>query len=125
MCYTNIISHRQKKIKYVSKKVTMKLQFEIEVAIFLRPLTRRLFPFLAVRRSQSKTQSAFFNFKGQTALLVIVGLAAALRVFCRKCCQPFFEIGVMGLLLNDAAILVKIDHCCLLLFSKPCSHKTS
>jgi hypothetical protein len=69
----------------------MKLQFEIEVAIFLRPLTRRLFPFLAVRRSQSKTQSAFFNLKGQPALFVLVNLAAALRVFHRKCCQPFFR----------------------------------
>ena len=60
-----------------------------------------------------------------SALLVIVGLAAALRVLCRKCCQPLFEIGVVGLHLNDAAILVKIDHSYLLLFGKPCSHKTS
>ena len=50
---------------------------------------------------------------------------AALRVLCRKCCQPLFEIGVVGLHLNDAAILVKIDHSYLLLFGKPCSHKTS
>ena len=36
-----------------------------------------------------------------------------------------FEIGVVGLHLNDAAMLVKINHGCLLLFGKPCSHKTS
>jgi hypothetical protein len=58
-------------------------------------------------------------------LLIIVGLTAALRVLCRKCCQPFFEIGVMGLHLNDAAMLVKVNHGCLLLLGKPCSHKTS
>ena len=31
-----------------------------------------------------------------------------MRVLCRKCHQPLFEIGVVGLHLNDAAILVKI-----------------
>ena len=51
--------------------------------------------------------------------------AAALRVLCRKCHQPLFEIGVVGLHLDHTAILVKIDHRCLLLFGKPCSHKTS
>ena len=41
--------------------------------------------FLAVRRSQTEAQSAFFNLKGQPALFVIVNLAAALRVLRRKC----------------------------------------
>ena len=36
-----------------------------------------------------------------------------------------FEIGVVGQLLNNAAMLVKINHGCLLLFGRPCSHKTS
>ena len=53
--------------------------------------------FLAVWGSQSKAQSPFLDLKGQPALLVIVGLAAALRVLCRKCRQPLFEIGVVGL----------------------------
>ena len=53
--------------------------------------------FLAIRCGQPKAQPSFFNIKGQPALLVIVGLAAALRVRCRKCCQPLFEIGVVGL----------------------------
>ena len=77
--------------------------------------TRRLPPFLTIRRGQPETQPPFLNFKGQPGLLIIVGLAAALRVLCRKCCQPLFEIGVVGLHLNDAAMLVKIDHGCLLL----------
>ena len=58
--------------------------------------------FLAIWGGQPKTQPPFLNFKGQPALLIIVGLAAALRVLCRKCCQPLFEIGVVGLHLNDA-----------------------
>ena len=56
-------------------------------------------------------------------MLVIVGLAAALWVLCRKCRQPLFEIGVVCLHLNNSAMLVKINHGCLLLFGKPCSHK--
>ena len=48
-------------------------------------LTRRPAAFLAIRRSQPKAQPPFLNFKGQPALLIIVGLAAALRVLCRKC----------------------------------------
>ena len=93
--------------------------------VLLCLFTRRPAPFLAIRGGQPKTQPPFLNLKGQPSLLVIVGLAAALRVLCRKCCQPLFEIGVVCLHLNHAAMLVKIDHGCLLLFGKPCSHKTS
>ncbi len=57
--------------------------------------------FLAVWGSQSKAQSPFLDLKGQPALLVIVGLAAALRVLCRKCRQLLFEIGVVVLDFND------------------------
>ena len=57
--------------------------------------------FLAVWGSQSKAQSPFLNLKGQPDLFVIVGLAAALRVLCRKCRQPIFEIGVVVLDFND------------------------
>ena len=78
-----------------------------------------------IRSSQPKTQPPFLNFKGQTALLVIAGLAAALRVLRRKCRQPLFKIGIVSLHLNDTAMLVKINHGCLLLLGKPCSHKTS
>ena len=70
-------------------------------AVLLCLFTCRLPPFLTIRRSQSKTQPPFLNLKGQPALLVIVGLAAALRVLCRKCRQPLFEIGVVGLDFND------------------------
>ena len=88
-------------------------------------LTRRPFPFLAVQRSQAKAQPPFLNLKGQPALLVIVGLAAALRVLCRKCRQPLLGISVVGLHFNQAAMLVKTDSGCLLLLGKPCSHKIS
>lgn len=94
-------------------------------SVLLRPFTRRPFPFLAIRRSQTEAQSAFFNLKGQSTLFVIVGLAAALRVLCRKCRQPLFEGGVVGLHLDHSAMLIKIDHRCLLLLGKPCSYKTS
>ena len=57
--------------------------------------------FLAVWGSQSKAQSHLLNLKGQPTLFIIVGLAAALRVLCRKCRQPLFEIGVMVLDFND------------------------
>lgn len=53
--------------------------------------------FCAVWRGQAERETPFLNLKGQPALLIIVGLAAALRVLCCKCCQPLFEIGVVGL----------------------------
>jgi len=40
-----------------------------------------------VWRGQTEREPPFLNLKGQPALLIIVGLAAALRVLCRKCCQ--------------------------------------
>ena len=84
-------------------------------------LTCRPAAFLAIWGGQPKTQPPFLNFKGQPALLIIVGLAAALRVLCRKYRQPLFEISIVGLHLDHAAMLVKIDHRCLLLLGKPCS----
>ena len=93
--------------------------------MLLRPITRCQFPFLAVRRSQTEAQSAFFNLKGQPALFVIVDLAAALRVLLRKCCQPLFQIGIVGLHLDHTTILVKIDGGSLFSLGKSCSHKTS
>ena len=90
-------------------------------AVLLCLFTRRPASFFTVRCCQSEAQPSFLNFKAQPALLVIISLAAALRVLCRKCRQPFFKIGVVGLHLDHAAMLVKIDHRCLLLLGKPCS----
>ena len=70
-------------------------------AVLLCLFTCRPAPFLTVRCCQPKAQPPFLNFKGQPGLLVIVGLAAALRVLCRKCRQSLFEIGVVGLDFND------------------------
>ena len=59
-------------------------------------------PFFTVWGGQPKAQSPFLNLKGQPARVrVCVGLTAALRVLCRKCRQPLFEIGVVGLDFND------------------------
>ena len=58
-------------------------------------------PFFTVWGGQPKAQSPYLNLKGQPAPFVCVGLTAALRMLCRKCCQPLFEIGVVGLDFND------------------------
>ena len=56
-------------------------------------LTRRPAAFLAIWGGQPKAQPPFLNFKGQPSLLIIVGLAAALRVLCRAggSEQPVYE----------------------------------
>ena len=62
---------------------------------FALPL--RLLP-CGVRGGQPKGEPPLADFKFHAARVrVCVGLAAALRVLCRKCCQPLFEIGVVGL----------------------------
>ena len=70
-------------------------------AVFLRCFTCHPAAFLTIWGGQPKAQPSFFNIKGQPSLLIIVGLTAALRVLCRKCRQPLFEIGVVGLDFND------------------------
>ena len=49
-------------------------------AVLLCLFTRRPASFFTVRCCQSEAQPSFLNFKGQPSLLIIVGLAAALRV---------------------------------------------
>lgn len=62
---------------------------------FALPL--RLPPY-GVRGGQPKGEPPLADFKFHAARVrVCVGLVAALRVLCRKCCQPLFEIGVVGL----------------------------
>lgn len=61
----------------------------------------RLLP-CGVRGGQPKGEPPLADFKFHAAhVRVCVGLAAALLVLCRKCCQPLFEIGVVGLDFND------------------------
>lgn len=63
---------------------------------------RSLSPFFAIRSGQPKGEPPLADFKFHAARVrVCVGLAAALRVLCRKCRQPLFEIGVVGLDFND------------------------
>ena len=59
-------------------------------------------PFFAVWGGQTEREPPLADFKLHAARVrVCVGLAAALRVLCRKCCQPLFEISVVGLDFND------------------------
>ena len=59
-------------------------------------------PPCGVRGGQPKGEPPLADFKFHAARVrVCVGLAAALRVLCRKCCQPLFEIGIVGLDFND------------------------
>ena len=49
------------------------------------------FPALcAIRCGQPETQSAFFDFKGEATLLVIIGLSAMIRVHGGKLAEPLF-----------------------------------
>ena len=58
--------------------------------------------FCDVWGGQPKGELPLADFKFHAARVrVCVGLAAALRVLCRKCCQPLFEISVVGLDFND------------------------
>ena len=71
-------------------------------AALFRRLACRLAAFLAVWGGQAKGEPPLADFKFHAARVrVCVGLAAALRVLCRKCCQPLFEISVVGLDFND------------------------
>ena len=55
-------------------------------------------PFFTVWGGQPKGEPPLADFKFLAARVrVCVDLAAALRVLCRKCRQPLFEIGVVGL----------------------------
>lgn len=69
----------------------------MNAALFRRHACR-LAAFLAVWCGQPKGEPPLADFKFHAARVrVCVGLVAALRVLCRKCCQPLFEIGVVGL----------------------------
>ena len=86
---------------------------------YFSPSTRRPYAVPHYTVQSGGNSIYLFDLKGQPTLFIIVGLTAALRVLCCKCRQTLFEIGVVGLHLNDAAMLVKIDHGCLLLLVSP------
>ena len=74
----------------------------------------------------SKKQKApLADFKGQTAVSVIVDQSALGGIFSRKLGEPLFECGIVGADLDHAVCFVKIDVCCFLFLGKTCSHKTS
>ena len=59
------------------------------------------FPALcAIRCGQPETQPAFFDFKGEATLLIVIGLAAMIRVHSSKLAEPLFQFRIMGLNLN-------------------------
>ena len=71
-------------------------------AALFRRLACRPAAFLAVWGGQTEREAPLADFKFHAARVrVCIGLAAALRVLCRKCRQPLFEIGVVGLDFND------------------------
>ena len=71
-------------------------------AALFRRLACRPAAFCAVWGGQPKGEPPLADFKFHAARVrVCIGLAAALRVLCRKCRQPLFEIGVVGLDFND------------------------
>ena len=82
--------------------------------LFLRPGAGLAAPLLAVRRGQPETEPPLLDLERQPALPIIIGLPAQVRVLLGVCSQPLFLVRVVGLHLNDTALLIKKDTCCLL-----------
>lgn len=66
-----------------------------------------LAPLLSVWSSQPKAQASFSDFEGQSAMLIVIDLAA------------LFEVCVVGLDFNHISLLVKIDGSYFLTLGKP------
>ena len=92
-------------------------------AFFFGVLTVGFPALCAVRRSQPETQSAFFDFKGEATLLIVIGLAAMIRVHSSKLAEPLFQFRIMGLNLDQIIIFIKINGSCFLPFVKSCFHE--
>ena len=80
---------------------------------------------IRIRRGQSDSEAPAVNLKGQTALFVIVGLPAQIRICRRILCQPLFERGIMRLNFDGFAGFVKIDAGRFLPFSQSSFHIAS
>ena len=82
------------------------------------------FPALcAIRCGRPETQPAFFDFKGKPSLLIVIGLAAMIRVHDSELAKPLFQICIMGLHLNQITIFIKINCSCFLPFVKSCFYE--
>lgn len=93
------------------------------IVLLPRKFTCRCPPFLAVWFSQPKTESAFHNFKGQTAVLRIINLLAQFRIFFRIGSQSVFETGIVGADCNPRTCFIKVYLCGFLRLFKSCFHR--
>lgn len=59
-------------------------------AFFFGVLTVGFPALCAIRCGQPETQPAFFDFKGKTSLLIVIGLAAMIRVHDSELAKPLF-----------------------------------
>lgn len=95
-------------------------------AVPLGKLACCLTALIRIRCGQPKGEPSLADFKLHAALVwVCVGLTALAGVGCGIGGQPVIDVGVVGLHLDHAAMLVKIDYGCLLLLGQPCSHASS
>ena len=62
----------------------------------LRQFACRLAPVIAVRRCQANTDPALIDLEPQTALSIVIGQLAQLRVFLCVVTQPLLQLGVVG-----------------------------
>ena len=56
-------------------------------------------------------------------LLIVIGLAAMIRVHSNKLAEPLFQFRIMGLNLDQIIIFIKINGSCFLPFVKSCFHE--
>ena len=80
---------------------------------FLRPCAGFAPPLLAVRGGQPETQPPLLDLECHSALPIVIRLPAQVGVLLGVCSQPLFQVRVVGLHLNDTALLIKKDACCL------------
>lgn len=86
-------------------------------------LPRLLPPFLAVWCGQTETEAAFADDKLFVSLLrVLINQFAKIGEASSVGGQSVFEIGIVGMYLNDGACLVKVDFCGLFALFQSCFH---
>ena len=75
--------------------------------------SRLFFALVRAWWKETEGESVLLYFKGQTALLIVIGLTAKDGIILRICREPVLEAGVVGVDDEDIATLVKEYFCCL------------
>ena len=75
--------------------------------------SRLFFALVRAWRKKAEGESVLLYFKGQTALLIVIGLMAKVGVILRIRREPVLEAGVVGVDDEDIATLIKEYFCCL------------